>query len=187
MIARLKVDQLAKYYGVKVKDLNYAEPYEIDFDKDVKASVARECVEADLFINLPKLKTHFEAGMSVCLKNLMGCLSRPRSFMHRDFNRRVIYLARAVGHSEVNLIDGIVGHERGEIHGDPVGSELLIASLDPVAADVVGAAAMGFHEGEVDHIAGAGEAGLGQAMLTQIEVRGSAIEQVKRNFCRASW
>jgi uncharacterized protein (DUF362 family) len=27
VISRLKVDKLAEYYGVKVKDLNYSEPY----------------------------------------------------------------------------------------------------------------------------------------------------------------
>jgi len=74
VISRLKVDELAKYYSVRVIDLNYAKPYPITFAEGIKAQVARECVESDLFINLPKLKTHFEVGMSVCLKNLMGCL-----------------------------------------------------------------------------------------------------------------
>ena len=107
--------------------------------------------------------------------------------MHRDFDRRVIDLVRAVGHSEFNLIDGLVGHERGEIHGDPVGTELLIASRDPVAADAVGAAVMGFDEGEVHHIALAGEMGLGRALLDEVELRGPAIEQIGRSFRRARW
>jgi len=74
VISRLKVDELARHYGIRVVDLNYSEPREIPFEDGVVASVAREVVEADLLINMPKLKTHFEAGMSVCLKNLMGCL-----------------------------------------------------------------------------------------------------------------
>ena len=74
VISRLKVDELAKYYGVKVVDLNYSEPAYIDFEKGIKVGVAKECLEADFFINMPKLKTHFVVGMSVCLKNLMGCL-----------------------------------------------------------------------------------------------------------------
>ena len=47
---------------------------EIEFENGIRAGAARECFEADLFIKMPKLKTHFEVGMSVCLKNLMGCL-----------------------------------------------------------------------------------------------------------------
>ena len=67
-----------------------------------------------------------------------------------------------------------------------MGMELLIASRDPVAADAVGAAVMGFDEREVDHIALAGDMGLGQATLDEIELHGPAIEQVRRPF-RRSW
>jgi uncharacterized protein (DUF362 family) len=74
VISRLMIDRLGAYYGVAVKDLNYSEPVFIDFEDGITAGVARECVEAAMLINMPKLKTHFENGMSVCLKNLMGCL-----------------------------------------------------------------------------------------------------------------
>jgi len=35
-------------------------------------SVSRTVMEADVFINLPKLKTHRKAGITCCLKNLVG-------------------------------------------------------------------------------------------------------------------
>lgn len=35
-------------------------------------SVSRTVLEADVFINLPKLKTHRKAGITCCLKNLVG-------------------------------------------------------------------------------------------------------------------
>lgn len=35
-------------------------------------SVSRSVLEADVFINLPKLKTHKKAGITCCLKNLVG-------------------------------------------------------------------------------------------------------------------
>jgi uncharacterized protein (DUF362 family) len=35
-------------------------------------SVSRTVIEADVFINLPKLKTHRKAGITCCLKNLVG-------------------------------------------------------------------------------------------------------------------
>src|SRR4030065_2824150 len=74
VISRLRVDKLAKYYGVKAVDFNFAEQVYIAFGNGVKAGIAKDCAEADFIINMPKLKTHFEVGMSVCLKNLMGCL-----------------------------------------------------------------------------------------------------------------
>jgi uncharacterized protein (DUF362 family) len=39
---------------------------------DNKYSVSRTIIEADVFINLPKLKTHKKAGITCCLKNLVG-------------------------------------------------------------------------------------------------------------------
>lgn len=35
-------------------------------------SVSRTVIEADVFINIPKLKTHRKAGITSCLKNLVG-------------------------------------------------------------------------------------------------------------------
>jgi uncharacterized protein (DUF362 family) len=183
--------QLAKRYEVRLADFNREQGVDVSVSNPLVQecfTLARSATECDCLINLPCLKIHTgESQATLCLKNLMGCLSRPRSFMHRDFNHRVIDLSRAVGHSELNLIDGLVGHERAEIHGDPVGMEVLIASRDPVAADAVGAAVMGFDEGEVHHIALAGEMGLGRALLDEVELRGPAIEQVTRSFRRARW
>jgi uncharacterized protein (DUF362 family) len=34
--------------------------------------VSRSIIESDVFINLPKLKTHMKAGITVCMKNLVG-------------------------------------------------------------------------------------------------------------------
>jgi len=183
--------QVAKRYGARLADFNREEGVEVRIPDPLVQehfTLARTVTECDCLVNLPCLKIHGgESQATLCLKNLMGCLSRPRSFMHRNFNRRVIDLLRAVAHSELNLIDGLVGHERGEIHGTPMGMELLIASRDPVAADAVGAAVMGFEEGEVGHIALAGGMGLGQASLDEIELQGPAIERVRRPFRRARW
>jgi uncharacterized protein (DUF362 family) len=187
----LGFEQVATRYEARLADFNREEGVDVRVPNPLvqeRFTLARTVTECDCLINLPCLKIHTgESQATLCLKNLMGCLSRPRSFMHRDFNRRVIDLSRAVGHSELNLIDGLVGHERGEIHGDPVGTELLIASRDPVAADAVGAAVMGFDEGEVRHITLAGEMDLGWASLDEVELRGPAIEQVRRPFRRARW
>jgi len=183
--------EVAERYGARLVDFNRDEGVTVRMSTPLvqkEFTLARTVIACDGLINIPCLKIHSgESQVTLCLKNLMGCLSRPRSFMHRDFNRKVIDLMRVVGPPDLNVIDGLVGHERGEIHGDPVGMQLLIASPDPVAADAVGAAVMGFEEGEVGHIALAGKLGLGCASLEDIEISGPAIEQVRRRFRRSSW
>ena len=57
------------YYGAdyNVKETNYAH----DGINNIY-SVSRSVLEADIFINLPKLKTHKKSGITCCLKNLVG-------------------------------------------------------------------------------------------------------------------
>ena len=139
VISRLKVDRLADYYGVKVKDLNYAKPHQIEFANGVKAQVARECMEADLFINLPKLKTHFEIGMSVCLKNLMGCLigQENKKKTHKSLAENIIRINQQV-RPHLHIVDGLVAMEGlGPTRGRPIRMDMLLIGTDPFLIDLV--------------------------------------------------
>jgi uncharacterized protein (DUF362 family) len=127
VIERLRIDRLARYFGAAIKDLNYAEPFAVAFEDGVTAAVARDCVEADQLINLPKLKTHFEAGMSVCLKNLMGCLigQENKKKTHRSLAANILNINRAVK-PHLHLIDAMVAMEGlGPTRGTPIHTGLL--------------------------------------------------------------
>ena len=63
------VKPLRGYYGA---DYNRKETNRAHNGKDNLYKVSRSVIEADLFINLPKLKTHKKAGITGCLKNLVG-------------------------------------------------------------------------------------------------------------------
>jgi uncharacterized protein (DUF362 family) len=57
------------YYGA---DYDVAETNEVHSGGQHKYRVSRTAIEADVFINLPKLKTHKKAGITCTLKNLVG-------------------------------------------------------------------------------------------------------------------
>lgn len=57
------------YYGA---DYNIEETNKAHDGENNIYSVSRSVIEADVFINLPKLKTHKKAGITCCLKNLVG-------------------------------------------------------------------------------------------------------------------
>lgn len=146
VISRLKVDALAGYYGVEVRDLNYSKGAEIDFSDGVKADVAKECVEAGLFINLPKLKTHFEVGMSVCLKNLMGCLigQENKKKTHQALAANILRLNMAV-RPHLHIVDGLIAMEGlGPTRGEPVLLNAIIIGTDPYLIDLICARIAGF-------------------------------------------
>jgi len=139
VITRLRIDALAGYYGTRVKDLNYAEPYEIPFSGGIRAAAARECADAKLFINLPKLKTHFEVGMSVCLKNLMGCLvgQENKKKTHRDLAENILWINQSLK-PHLHIVDGLVAMEGlGPTRGTPVRMDTLIVGTDPYLIDLL--------------------------------------------------
>jgi len=144
--ARLKVDRLAHYYGIRAIDLNYSDPYEIQFEDGVQAQVAKECVEADLFINLPKLKTHFEAGMSVCLKSLMGCLigQENKKKTHLSLAANILRINQVVK-PHLHIVDGLIAMEGlGPTRGTPIRLDTLIVGTDPYLVDLGCAHLAGF-------------------------------------------
>lgn len=138
VISQLKVDKLADYYGIKVVDFNYSEPYEIQFEDGVRAQVAKECIAADLFINLPKLKTHFEAGMSVCLKSLMGCLigQENKKKTHLSLAANILRINQVVK-PHLHIVDGLIAMEGlGPTRGTPIRLDTLIVGTDPYLIDL---------------------------------------------------
>ena len=162
VIERLKIDRLAKYFGVAVKDLNYATPAPIAFEDGVTAAVAQDCVEADLFINLPKLKTHFENGMSVCLKNLMGCLvgQENKKKTHQSLAANILQINRQV-QPHLHLVDAVIAMEGlGPTRGTPVKTGMLFAGTDPLLLDLVCARFASFDYRKVRTLAEAERRGL---------------------------
>lgn len=65
------------YYGA---DYNIKETNDSHNGQNNKYRVSRTVIECDVFINLPKLKTHKKAGITCCLKNLVG-INTYRNFL----------------------------------------------------------------------------------------------------------
>ena len=162
VISRLNVDKLAAYFGIKIKDFNYSEPHQIEFEDGVKAQVAKECASADLFINLPKLKTHFEVGMSVCLKNLIGCLigQENKKQTHKSLAANILRLNQQVK-PHLHIVDGLIAMEGlGPTRGTPLRLDTLLVGTDPYLLDLCCAHLAGFDYRRVATLKQAEEKGL---------------------------
>ena len=146
VISRLKVDKLAAYFGVAIKDLNYSGTFPIGFEDGVTAGVARECGEAAMLINMPKMKTHFENGMSVCLKNLMGCLvgQENKKKVHESLARNILNINRALK-PQLHIVDGLISMEGlGPTRGTPVNTGFIMVGTDPYLLDLACSKAANF-------------------------------------------
>jgi uncharacterized protein (DUF362 family)/Pyruvate/2-oxoacid:ferredoxin oxidoreductase delta subunit len=110
-----------------------------------KVEIARDVTEADVVINLPKLKTHSQMLLTLGVKNLFGCivgLRKPQWHLRSGIDREVfatllVRICRAI-HPSITLLDGILAME-GEGPGRsgwprPLG--VILASDSPPAIDV---------------------------------------------------
>lgn len=177
------LDKVARGRKVKLINLNVDKKVLIEIAEASalrKVWVAKSVLEATCIINVPKLKVHRLAKVSLGLKNLIGVMS-PKGLMHEGIHEKIVDLASFL-RPKITLIDGLVGSEVAEVGGKPVKMDIIISSLDMVAADAIGAAVMGISPMDVEHIRLAEERGLGVADLRRIEVLGRPLDKVMRRF-----
>lgn len=110
-----------------------------------KIEIAEDAVNADILLNLPKLKTHTQMLLTLGVKNFFGCivgLRKPewhfRTGVDREmFARLLVRIYAAIGQS-VTLLDGVLVME-GQGPGKSGLARylgVLMASVDAVALDM---------------------------------------------------
>jgi len=105
---------------------------------------AAEIFEHDYLINIAKLKTHSLAGISLCLKNIFGCVpTRRQKLMYHPFIRKAMLDMNQVIRSDFCLIEGVWGNEFDEIQSTPVNAGVVVGGENILAVDEAAAAIMG--------------------------------------------
>jgi hypothetical protein len=178
---------LAKRYNVHLVDV-----FEGSFARvtagDVTLSVSQTVLDADHVINMPVMKTHCMAMVSLGIKNLKGVLnvaSRQRCHSadpSSDLNYHLVKLTDMLRPS-LTIIDGIYSLERGPGYdGDAHRTDIIVASRDLISGDKVGAAILGIPPQTVPHIALAAENRGRPSDLRDINVLGdTALSAVSRS------
>ncbi len=173
--------------GGAMCDLDREPDVEVPVDGHVLRSVRlpRALVEADLFVNLPKAKTHFLTGVTVGIKNLFGCLRyEDRKKFHReiDLANLLADLLKAAPPG-LTVVDAVTAMEGFGPHaGTPIDLGLVIAGADPVAVDTVGTFLMGVDPRSLAVLQAAEKLGLGSIALGDARVIGEDPEAVRREF-----
>jgi uncharacterized protein (DUF362 family) len=105
--------------------------------------LSKEAMDADVVINLPKVKSHSQLTVTMGVKNLFGCVpGKMKAWWHleagkdRDrFGKMLVETARAIA-PNLTIADGIMGHEgNGPSGGEPKFLGVLAASADVFALD----------------------------------------------------
>lgn len=152
--------------------------------------VPKAFMDADVVINVAKLKTHFITKVTLGLKNSIGVPSYQiygragdKSGLHSLGIEKVIIDLNKIRKPDFTIIDGIIGGEGyGPYANTPVESNTVIAGKDIVAVDTIALTFMGFELDEVSHVKDAGEEKLGISDLSAIELVGGDLEAIKMAF-----
>jgi uncharacterized protein (DUF362 family)/ferredoxin-like protein FixX len=176
-----KLQQVAEEEGAIIKnfDKEGARAIQRASNPEETMYLANPMFEADVVINLPKLKTHSMGIYTGAVKNVFGCLPGLRKAKyHRDapapedFGAILADIHQAVP-IHLHIMDGIVAMQgEGPTAGDPYPAQKILASTDPMALDTVGMSLMGLRPKEIPILFKAMEAGIGISDLNEIEVVG---------------
>jgi uncharacterized protein (DUF362 family) len=161
-----------KELGVGFLNLS-GDDYEVHEVAGVELRLPRTILDADLFVNLPKIKTCGYTLVTLSIKNLFGVLQRRRkNTLHGRLDEILPYLARTI-RNDLIVVDGVTAMEgNGPVIGTPREMDVVVAGSNPVSVDAVCSAMMGFDPASIAHIARAHGMGLGELDPDRIEVVG---------------
>ena len=184
--AGMGLNHLTERYEVNLVDASEG-PFAKVTAGDVAVFINKTVLDADHVIDMPVLKTHSQAMVSLGIKNLKGVLSVPsRQRCHSadpssDLNYHLVKLTDMLRPS-LTIIDGIYSLERGPGYsGDAHRTDIIVASRDLISADKVGASILGISPQTVPHIALAAENRGRPTDLSDINILGdTALEAISR-------
>lgn len=178
MFKTLGYEKLQEKYGVELVDFNEDKFAGVDFG-GFNLSVAQKALEADKFINLPVLKTHNQCKVSLGIKNLKGVLNRKsKEYCHGkdvDLDHMFPHIIEKLPVA-LTIIDGVFTLAKGPgPTGNAYRKNVIVASKDHLACDVVGAALMGYNADEVEHLKFYAQRHGLSTNLADIEVKGEDV------------
>jgi uncharacterized protein (DUF362 family)/Pyruvate/2-oxoacid:ferredoxin oxidoreductase delta subunit len=169
---------VSKRTGAKLVNFEKTGSYKINRNKK-EYRIAKKVLDADMIINLPKIKTHGLTIFTCAVKNMYGVVPglikteyhkmapNPSRFAEHVVN---IY---AISKPQLNIVDGIIGMDgTGPSAGNPKKLGIILASEDGLAVDILLCHKLGKDPMKVPTNRLAAEQGIGEGNINKIEVLG---------------
>ncbi|MHC5160820.1 MAG: DUF362 domain-containing protein [Planctomycetota bacterium] len=176
----LGIGERLRELGAEIVNLN--QPVRMNI-AGANVGISRLALEADVIINMPKLKAHQQLGATFAFKNMYGCMcgmaGKEKAYWHfarggdyDAFCRMIVGIYQKLSPA-VNIIDGIVAMEgQGPISGEPRDVGYLIVGADPVACERVCCDLIGFDPANLPLLAAAEKMDVGIAADEPINIVG---------------
>lgn len=171
---------LCEKYSVPLQNLsqgNIVERTVTVGNQDITLPFNEDLLNADLIINVPKLKTHNFVGATVGLKNMFGAISKPRKYSYHKNITKVIVAANKIVKSHLTVVDGLI--VRGSC---PKKLGAIITGDNVLSTDYVAAKVMGFSPMRVPYLHLAAKEQLGPVAKIGVIEDGITLAEIKKNF-----
>ncbi|MGA2172265.1 MAG: DUF362 domain-containing protein [Sedimentisphaerales bacterium] len=154
----------------------------------VDIGISSVALEADVIINLPKLKSHQQLVATFAVKNMFGCVSgKWKAYWHfakggnaKKFCTMLIEIYRHLSPA-LTIIDGVIVMDGpGPINGRPRPLGWLIGGIDPMPCEIVCSRLINLEPDKLPIVRTAREIGFGCANPDNIEIVGDPFPQ---NVC----
>jgi uncharacterized protein (DUF362 family) len=157
----LGYEKLAEKKNVRIVNLSQCERVEKEVlvnNRKIVLPIAQPMLDADLLINVPKLRTQRLATISCGLKNLFGAIAEPRKVTYHPHLDEVIVGVNKILRPALTVIDGFIALGKW-----PIKMGLVLASVDQLAADYIAARVMGYDPHRITHLELAKKEGIGRS------------------------
>lgn len=124
--------------------------------KKIKLSFNEDLINADLIINVPKLKYHRLPKVTCAMKNLFGAIARPRKAIYHKKIHDVIVATNKIIKSKIVLVDGLIGFAN-----NPILLNTLLMSDSDFEADCITSRILHFDPKSIKYLKTAETEGLG--------------------------
>ncbi|MHB0856547.1 MAG: DUF362 domain-containing protein [Anaerolineae bacterium] len=181
MVWAAEVSGAELYYGTGSAQVPYPQGKVLH-----RLDIIQAALDADVLINLAKLKTHNLTTLTLAVKNLFGLVPGSLKISYHAklqeaglFTEGLLDIA-AYARPALNLIDGIVAMEgNGPSGGDPRQLGALVAGADVVGVDLLATALVGVPPLDVRTTRTAQARGLTSGRLEDLEVLGDPLETLQ--------
>lgn len=181
----LGYEKLSRERNVKLVNLSEGEV----IDREVVVAgekftlpVNKMLLDADLLINVPKMKCHRVVGFTCALKNMFGAIAKPRKYVYHKKLARVIVGINKIIKTDIVLADGVI------VSGKfPKRVGAVMAGDDALATDIVVAKAMNFNPHKIGYLKLAMEEKIGNVNSVNVIENPVKLEDVKKKFPRYNY
>lgn len=187
---------IGAYQDVKPGDPDASDP--LKWSKRKGIYYPKSLIDCDVLISAPVLKTHSSAGVTLMVKNLVGCLhsqmygkGNSKAPIHQGSQLGLIRGVADLGASlpiHYSVAEGVwatIQQHQGQ-NGVGIHHNVIVAGGDVVATEGIAMMVMGYHPLDCDMLRLLYMKKIGEWHPDRIDIAGPPIVTLRRNFERAA-